>query len=425
MKKITGTIILIMLLTLDGWSQWIPVNHDTTFINDAVVFLNRDTGFVAGNLAFFQDGIIQKTMDGGITWDTTHISWTGCLTSLAVVDEHIAYTGGQDGAVLKTIDGGVTWFFASGINWPSDVFDLYFLNQDTGFALDIGGPVYQTTDGAATWNLVHYTNHGQNYFPNTGKFQFINDTLGFAASGGGGLVLKTIDGGNTWTELRVGDTTMKVNSIFMLNKDIGCVVGDKGTIARTTNGGISWQIITQHNSDNKDFLDIAFFSDSVGYIVGGRDLYTGPNSIPYFGLIYRTNDGGLTWALDDSLCCHWLTAIQKVNDSVGYAVGWNGRILKITNAGIATHVNNPIEVSEAVVFPNPFSDYTRIQVESPFKNAAFTLYNISGQQVKQINNITGNSFSLHRDNLPSGIYFLRLTQDNSIISTYKLVIMNH
>ena len=45
-----------------------------------------------------------------------------------------------------------------------------------------------------------------------------------------------------------------------------------------------------------------------------------------------------------------------------------------------------------------------------------------GQKIKTINNITGNKIKIDRDNLPSGIYFIRLTQDNKTIITDKLII---
>jgi len=50
------------------------------------------------------------------------------------------------------------------------------------------------------------------------------------------------------------------------------------------------------------------------------------------------------------------------------------------------------------------------------------VYNSYGQTVKQIKNISGQTFTLHRDNLQSGLYFLQLTQVNKIIATEKLVI---
>jgi len=73
-------------------------------------------------------------------------------------------------------------------------------------------------------------------------------------------------------------------------------------------------------------------------------------------------------------------------------------------------------------FPNPFSAQTTLQTDNLLHNATLTIYNSFGQTVKQIKNISGSTVTLFRDNLPSGLYFIRLTQDNKIIMIDKLVI---
>ena len=48
-----------------------------------------------------------------------------------------------------------------------------------------------------------------------------------------------------------------------------------------------------------------------------------------------------------------------------------------------------------------------------------------GQQVKQVNNINGQTITLQRDNLSNGFYFIRLTQGNKTIATEKLVVVDN
>lgn len=74
------------------------------------------------------------------------------------------------------------------------------------------------------------------------------------------------------------------------------------------------------------------------------------------------------------------------------------------------------------IFPNPSSTETTFQTDKLFKDATLTIYNSFGQTVKQIKNISERTVTLFRDNLPSGLYFLRLTEDNKTFSTDKLVI---
>ncbi len=76
------------------------------------------------------------------------------------------------------------------------------------------------------------------------------------------------------------------------------------------------------------------------------------------------------------------------------------------------------------ISPNPFSTQTILQTEIILKNATLTINNIFGQNVKQIKNINGQTVTLTRDNLPSGLYFLQLTEDKKIIVTKKLLIID-
>ena len=77
---------------------------------------------------------------------------------------------------------------------------------------------------------------------------------------------------------------------------------------------------------------------------------------------------------------------------------------------------------QIVIYPNPFTNQTVLQTYKVLTNATLALYNSLGQQVKQLNNINGQTVTLNRDNLPSGLYYLQLTQDNQTIATDKIVI---
>jgi parallel beta-helix repeat protein len=77
---------------------------------------------------------------------------------------------------------------------------------------------------------------------------------------------------------------------------------------------------------------------------------------------------------------------------------------------------------DVFIFPNPFSSTTTVQTDNVFKDATLIVYNLHGQQVKQIKNISGQTVTLKRDNLPMGLYFIHLTQDNKTITTDKLII---
>lgn len=77
------------------------------------------------------------------------------------------------------------------------------------------------------------------------------------------------------------------------------------------------------------------------------------------------------------------------------------------------------------IFPNPILTQAILNSNRILSDATLTVYNSLGQQVKQIKNIYGQTITLHRDNLPSGLYLFRLTQGNKVILTDKLIITDN
>jgi hypothetical protein len=87
--------------------------------------------------------------------------------------------------------------------------------------------------------------------------------------------------------------------------------------------------------------------------------------------------------------------------------------------------DNKIEETKITeISPNPFSSQTILQIDNSLNNATLTVYNAIGQQVKQIKNISGQTITIQRDNLPNGLYFINLVQGNKIIASNKLVIID-
>jgi hypothetical protein len=86
------------------------------------------------------------------------------------------------------------------------------------------------------------------------------------------------------------------------------------------------------------------------------------------------------------------------------------------------NISENTKADDFIIFPNPFSVYTVLQTNNPFHNATLTVDNCFGQTVAQIKNISGQAITFNRDNLPSGLYFIRLTEDNKQIETQKIII---
>jgi hypothetical protein len=87
-------------------------------------------------------------------------------------------------------------------------------------------------------------------------------------------------------------------------------------------------------------------------------------------------------------------------------------------------INESMDKQTFSIFPNPFTSSTTIKSMGNLKNASLTIYDAYGQDVKEVENFSGNTLTLSRDNLPSGIYFIRLTEENKTIAIEKLILID-
>lgn len=85
-------------------------------------------------------------------------------------------------------------------------------------------------------------------------------------------------------------------------------------------------------------------------------------------------------------------------------------------------VKEPDKNPEFNIFPNPFASQTIMLTGTTLRSAVLTIYNSKGQYVKQVKNISGNSIPLQRGDLPCGLYFLRMTEQNQSIFSTKIII---
>ncbi|MCX6292164.1 MAG: T9SS type A sorting domain-containing protein [Bacteroidetes bacterium] len=89
---------------------------------------------------------------------------------------------------------------------------------------------------------------------------------------------------------------------------------------------------------------------------------------------------------------------------------------------------NDLSVSNAMkIFPNPFHDFTTIQLPA-LLNKQFplevVLYDVFGKPVRSYHKIESNSATINRDGLKSGIYLFRVFGRGGMIKTGKLVIID-
>jgi PKD repeat protein len=98
-------------------------------------------------------------------------------------------------------------------------------------------------------------------------------------------------------------------------------------------------------------------------------------------------------------------------------------VIKSININCVAGINQTTLLeNEVYIFPNPFFTEAVLHSDIFLHNATFTLVNVFGQTVVQIKNISGQTVILQRNDLPAGLYFVWLTEDDKQIVTKKIII---
>lgn len=134
---------------------------------------------------------------------------------------------------------------------------------------------------------------------NSGTGQFLQAVHAASSSvvwmaGYGGTVLRSTDGGETWQQLKTpaGDS-LQFRDVHALNADTAWLLsigsGSASRIYRTNNGGSTWalQFI---NRDTAAFYDCISFEDALNGVAFGDASHGRSN-------ILRSSDGGANWTL--------------------------------------------------------------------------------------------------------------------------------
>lgn len=74
------------------------------------------------------------------------------------------------------------------------------------------------------------------------------------------------------------------------------------------------------------------------------------------------------------------------------------------------------------ISPNPFATSAVVHSAVALNNAKLMVCNLLGAVVSTIEHCDGNTIILSRDNMPSGVYMLKLLQDGEVISVHKVII---
>lgn len=391
--------LLLLFLFLKGvYAQWIVQNPLPEYKSlSSVYFPSHDTGYAVGG----DSGTVIKTIDGGITWNSINSGTTNLLLDVYFFNNDTGYATGTSGTIIKTTNGGSTWIpLNSGTNNPLS--SICFVDANTGFAVggidnnfESGGIILKTIDQGIHWYVVPCGNISKLY-----SVWFIDAMNGYVVGGFSdgfswqGTILKTTDGGSTWSGL----LSPFLLSVFFLNADTGYAAGWWGNVMKTTDGGITWTDVSVATSY---WFNSVFFTDAnTGYVVGGGGGE---------GLIYKTVDGGVSWTALSSGTTNNLLDVFFTNSDTGYAVGDGGIVVKTTNGGIAfieEQLNAPLK-PVLKCYPNPANECIFFYLSNvTTKEATLFIYNSSGILLKKFSAIKSFQLQIPVDDIGSdGMYF--------------------
>ena len=149
---------------------------------------------------------------------------------------------------------------------------------------------------------------------------FPTDMDGWAV-GANGVIIKTSNGGTTWSAPQTTNTTQVLHSVHFISGSTGWAVGARGTILKTTNGGTSWA--SQTSGTTTDLFDVWFNDANNGWIAGAC------------GLILRTTNGGTLWTQVSSAQSYNIKQIKVLTNTKGIAATTGTTQLYTTNSGAA------------------------------------------------------------------------------------------
>ena len=203
---------------------------------------------------------------------------------------------------------------------------VFFLDSKRGWAGGDDGFLIRTEDGGTTW-----TNQRVETTAAINDIYFRDKERGFLVAGN--AIFTTVDNGIRWSEARrfapaeFEGATVELYCIRFSSKKKGWVVGSvskrdrviDSILVYTDNAGETWQ--RKRTPSNSELIHVDFDNDKRGWIVGEG------------GTILFTNDNGDTWTRQNSGTDVTLYHVDFRNDKRGLAVGAKGTLLRTFDGG--------------------------------------------------------------------------------------------
>src|SRR5687767_8694033 len=197
------------------------------------------------------------------------------------------YAAGEFGTVLVTQDSGATWNGAA--TGTTQALNRISIVDEDSVVVSGGCIVRRSDDGGQTFERLPWTASDARCAANVLVPQFTSDGGGYLLLGDGS-VLRTADGGRTWSRrtavpgTRAAGETFAPADVAFTSPTEGVAATTQNRLYRTTDGAMSWTLVREHAASIKD---VHFVTATVGFAAGAW--------------LHRTLDGGATWEMDPTV----------------------------------------------------------------------------------------------------------------------------
>lgn len=271
-----------LLYSVDRGASWEIQKSGTNEALFQVDFVSDERGWIAGAY-----GTILHTQDGGKNWALQPSGTREHLFSLAFTTAREGWAVGSRGTILQTSDGGASWVNRS-IAEDIILNRTFFISPNRGWIVGEFGVIYQTRDRGKNWikqkspiEVSFVSGESRNLFG-----LIFPDSKGGWAFGLDGVILKT-QTGDQWSVINPNGVRSRAagnRHLFAAAHLDGTLwaVGERGTVIVSEIGKENWRQ-PEFKFPPTALNGIDFSPDGFGLIVGNR------------GTIFRTLDGGREW----------------------------------------------------------------------------------------------------------------------------------
>ncbi len=238
-----------------------------------------------------REGQLLRTRDGGENWTEMDIFGFDTVTDLAAgpaLGDNVFCLSRGRYLINKSDDAGETW----NISLTESAFSgaspnaIAFIDARTGFIAGDGGRILRTVDGGLSWSIVH----GIGYIGTVADLLFWNASQGVATTYSSTLLL-TSDGGNRWDEA-IPSASHSLRHVSRSPEGtlyvVGVTSGNEYDLLRSEDDGLSWTMVSRLPLDyqsNRPEISQSLYARANGEIWIGAT----------YSILLHSTDGGTTW----------------------------------------------------------------------------------------------------------------------------------